>query len=142
LADFAHISDDLPSGFEARLIALGESIRAYLERPGPETAASAAAAADYAIRHRLSERTGMRKARIEMAIRLIRRLEQERQRSQATAADLRRCVTDYVQDGAFVDRARLSLLGGDELARLAQSYNALRERVRSLREQQNRRFAE
>jgi hypothetical protein len=139
---FAQVSDDLPSGFEARLTALGESIRAYLEHPGGEAAASVAIAADHATRHRLSERAGLRKTRIEMATRLIRRLEQERQRPQATAADLRRCISDYVQDGTFIDRARLSLLGGDELASLTQSYNALRERIRGLRERQNRRFAE
>jgi len=141
LASFTAISNDLPSGFEARLMRLGLSIQGYLERPDAETAA-VYSAADYAARHRLSSRSALRKTRIEMAAKLIRKLEQERLAGQPGRADLSGCVSAYTRDGAFIDWARLSLLGGDELPGLSQSYKALRERVIALRERQNSQFAE
>jgi hypothetical protein len=142
LTSFAALSNDLPSGFEARLTGLGEAIRNYLDKPGTATAAAVYSAADDATRHRLSSKGALRKLRMGMAAKLIRRLEQERQQPQATPADLPGCVSDYTRDGAFIDWARLSLLGGDELPGLTQGYKALRERVRGLRERQNSRFAE
>lgn len=142
LASFSAISDDLPSGFEARLTLLGLSIQGYLERPDAGTAAAVYSAADCAARHRLSSRSALRKTRMEMAAKLIRKLERERLSGYADTVDFKGCISAYAHDGAFVDWARLSFLGGDELPDLSQSYKALSERVRALRERQNRQFAD
>lgn len=142
LSTFTHISDDLPGSFEARLIKLGEALRAYLENSSTDTAAAVDSAVDHAARHRLAAMGTLRKLRMEMAAKLVRRLEQEHRPAQSVTADLAGSVGEYIRDGAFIDRARLSLLGGDELPGLTQSYQALRERVRALRERQNSRFAE
>lgn len=137
----AAISDDLPVSFEARLTALEGALRAYLENPGAEAARAVNAATDYAARHRLAAQGTLRKLRLEMAAKLVRRLEQARQAPASPPPDLGASVSDYVRDGAFMDRARLSLFGGDELPGLTQAYQLLRERVRELREQQNAGFA-
>jgi len=143
LLPYTHLSNDLPGGLEARLIRLGDAIRRYLENPCKDLAREIHAAMNYASQHRLAPKGALRKLRMEMAAKLVHRLELERQSTQTKpATGFAGSVLDYIRDGAFIDRARLSLLGGDELPGLTQSYNLLRERARELREVQNQRFAE
>ena len=142
LANFDSLSDDLPSSFEARLVSLGQAIGEYLDKPDSATAAAVYSAVASASRHRLCSKGALRNLRMEMATKLIRRLEYERQQPPTKPTNVAECVSHYTRDGAFIDWARISLLGGDELPGLTQSYKGLRERIRALREQQNSRFAE
>jgi hypothetical protein len=48
---------------------------------------------------------------------------------------------DYAEQGAYVDWARQALIAGDARQDVAQAYGALADRIRQVREQQNKRFA-
>jgi len=79
-----------------------------------------------------------RRERAEMAMRLVRWLEQSR----ALPSNLFDSVRDFEVDGSWVDWARHQLLGGDELEGISRSYRKLFDSVTSRREEESRRFAE
>ena len=79
-----------------------------------------------------------RRERAEMAMRLVRWLEQ----SHALPSNLFDSVRDFEVEGSWVDWARHQLLGGDELEGISRSYRKLFDRVTSRREEENRRFSE
>jgi len=146
LTEFAHVSADLPSGFEARLVNLANTITEFLgigpeKKPSVRSAASAAVLlAGRAVQeHRLSIHNALRVRRVDMAMRLVRWLSQA---DASQHAGLESLVMSYANDGAFADWARLALMGGDDLAILTRAYSALREAARVRREATNRQFSQ
>lgn len=81
----------------------------------------------------------VRSERLRMALRLLRWLAARADGAEVGFEDI---ALRYVADGSYVDWARTALLGGDELATVSAVYVGLAAQVRSLREQQNRAFAE
>lgn len=146
VADFAHLSGDLPSGFSARLSLLAEAIAEFLSNGADQksvaradAAASVSAAGRRVAEHRLSVHQEYRVRRVEMAMRLVRWLAEPD--AQATSG-LESIVTSYITDGAFADSARLLLMEGDDLATVARAYSGLREAARKRREAMNQQFAQ
>lgn len=145
LLSHAHVSDDLPSGFSARLDLFAESVGAFLKAENDKdqdkrfaAVANVQSAGRDAMTHRLAVHHGYRVGRVEMAMRLVQWLAQTDAPPGQSLGDI---VRRYADDGAFVDWARLALLGGDELAGVSRAYGALREMARERREKQNRQFA-
>ncbi len=139
LGGCAHLSNDLPAGFNARLVLLADAISSFLTKSGAESLDAVLAAGRFALTHRISRQQANRARRVEMALRLIRWLAQE---DSVPASGLGALVTAYTEDGAFADWARRSLIGGDELTALTRAYRALREAVRIRREAMNRTFGQ
>jgi hypothetical protein len=52
-----------------------------------------------------------------------------------------RASVSYVEHSGYVDWARRYVIGGDETADLAEAFRSLAERIRQVREQQNKQFA-
>lgn len=152
LLKFAHVSDDLPSGFNARLVLFGEAIESCLgllcDKDSAKRDAALAevlATGRRVIGHRLAVHHVLRVSRLEMAMRLVRRLVDSAgdfEHGNHGGTGLSDQVGVYAKHGAFVDWARLSLLGGDELAAVSRAYGTLREAVRERRDHQNKIFAQ
>jgi hypothetical protein len=145
LLGLAQVSDDLPSGLNARLVSFAEAIGSFLQHlkgKGPsaanESATTVFTLGQRVLEHRLAVHQGYRVRRVEMAMRLVRWLTTAERQGAHNFGDW---VTDYGNEGAFVDWARLTLLDGDELADVSLAYGALRETARARRESQNRQFA-
>jgi hypothetical protein len=146
LTNFAHLSNDLPSGFSSRLILFADAITAFLAAQSEKKDAVRAAATDAVlmagqrvIAHRLSTHQGHRVRRVEMAMRLVRWLSQADSPPQL---GLEAQVKAYADDGAYADWARLALLGGDELAGATRAYGLLREAARVRRDAMNKLFSQ
>ena len=146
LLKHAHLSDDLPAGFNARLLMFAELIEDCLGKlPGKPEAVPVGlllAAGEQVRKHRLAQYHPHRLRRVEMAIRLTRWLVLASSAQPKSGRLLSEIAREYADDGAFVDWARLSLFGGDELSGVSRAFGALREAVRGLREQQNLDFAQ
>ncbi len=146
LTNFAHLSNDLPSGFSSRLILFADAITAFLAAQSEKKGAVRTAATDVVlvagqrvIAHRLSTHQGHRVRRVEMAMRLVRWLSQSDGLPQL---GLDAQVKAYADDGAYADWARLALLGGDELAGATRAYGSLREAARVRRDAMNKQFSQ
>lgn len=149
LLKFAHVSDDLPSGFNARLVLFGESVESFLGLLRDKDAAKRNSALGEVLTtgrrvltHRLAVHHGLRVSRLKMAMRLIQRLADSAESVVTNGTGIAGLVKDYSAHGAYMDWARLSLLGGDELAAVSRAYAALREAIRERRDEQNRLFAQ
>lgn len=131
---FLHLGRWSVGGFEQRLQQMGAAIITALDQP-----AEARIVEDMAtsvLDHRLARVYPARQRRVEMARRLVRWLH-----APAVSSDsLVDAVQAYGQQGAFVDLARLLLLGGEQPAELGDAYVALLARVREGRERENQAF--
>ncbi len=142
LIEFAVLSELLPSGFEARLATFAKAIQGVLTEPSAATLAALEHAAGSALAHRLGGTPGSRNERVHMARRLARWLVGLTNDSgQRQSANLPPLAQGYARDAAYVDWARLKLLGGDELAALSAAYADLAQSIREQREAFNKRFA-
>ncbi|MEA3410188.1 MAG: BREX-2 system phosphatase PglZ [Pseudomonadota bacterium] len=134
---YAGLSTVFLTGFQQRLAAFGKALSGVLDGKtridGMETALEAVRRHDEAGRH------PERAERLEMALRLVRRLEIPGHRTSPTLGE---AVEAHLADGAFVDWARRTLLGGDPVEGLARGFGRLYRRVREDRETLNRIFAE
>lgn len=137
VAEFAHLSDVLPLGFEQRMRALAACLTQHVQAPTHESLTAVESAANGVLAHALAAHQTHSAERVEMARRLARWLMQPTT-SAATVADM---VCWQADDGAFVDWARFRLLGGDELAELSHAYEALRTAVMARRNALGERFA-
>ena len=137
LTAFAGLSDVLPSGFETRLCDVAKSLSSFLGASTLVNLAQVEHAVAHALAHDVAQASSSRQERTVMALRLCRWLTSQ-QKLPAPFAALARA---YADDGAFVDWARLKLLGGDELAALSTAYKELATAVRERREQLNGLFA-
>lgn len=135
---FAASSAVLLSGFEARLEAFATDLSAATGAGGaPDALAVLEASAGRVAQHEQARMQKGRAERVTMAVRLVRWLATP----ETASASFPDAVGAYAQAGAFVDRARLALAGGDELAPLSAAYGALVSAVRDRREIQNETFA-
>lgn len=134
---FAASSTVLLAGFEARLAGFAEALAAVLEAKPPADLRAIEAAADRVAAHDQATVQKGRAERVAMALRLVRWLSTPQEGSESFAD----AVAAYARDGAFVDRARLALVGGDDMAALSSAYATLAATVRARRERQNERFA-
>ncbi|WP_051340733.1 BREX-2 system phosphatase PglZ [Azospirillum halopraeferens] len=134
---FAASSTVLLAGFEARLAGFAEALAAALEAKAPADLRALEAAAGRVAGHDQAAVQKGRAERVAMALRLVRWLSL----APAEPASFADAVAAYTRDGAFVDRARLTLAGGDELAALSSAYAALAAALRTRREAWNERFA-
>jgi len=98
-----------------------------------------AEARDAVRRHDQTRREPRRLERVEMALRLVRWLEEA---TPAAPRSLGKAARDYLAQGSFVDWARSVLRAGDPVRELSEGYARLVERVASRRQEQNRCFAE
>ncbi len=138
LIGFAGLSDVLPSGFEARLSAVAKSLASFLKEGTTANLAQVERTVAQALAHDVAQVSASRQERVVMALRLCRWLSELAQ----PAMSFSELAQSYAHEGAFVDWARLKLLGGDELAALSAAYGTLSDAVREQREKFNRLFAD
>lgn len=139
LVGYAGLSDVLPSGFEARLAEFGTAIQTLLAQPSLDALSEVEQTASHALSHDLGSTPNTRNERLQMAQRLARWLVAVK--SNPKENQFQSLAQRYAQDSAYVDWARLKLLGGDELATMSSSYTALADSVREQREDFGKRFA-
>lgn len=89
--------------------------------------------------HRLADSHQRELVRVEMALRLLRYLQQVRESAWTRLAD---ATQHYVDELAWVDRARQRLLEGATQPALAQAFRALLDQLKTRREPFNQNFAE
>lgn len=135
---YAGLNEVLPSGFEARLSAFGTALSTFLGARSDQSLRRMESCASSVLGHDRGHWSTARNERVQMALRLARWL--------TVPSDLPAAfgplAQSYARDAAFVDWARLKLLGGDELAALSSAYGALTDAVRERREALNRKFGE
>ena len=134
---FAASSTVLLAGFEARLATFAQALAAVLETTTPADLSALEAAATRVSAHDQAAVQKGRAERVAMALRLVRWLSTPGEAPQSFAD----AAAAYTRDGAFVDRARLMLAGGDEIATLSSAYATLVATARERREGQNEQFA-
>lgn len=122
IAEFAHLSDLLPSSLDQRMRAFAAGLSAHVAAPGEAQLARVEQLADGVLKHALAALQQQRMDRVEMARRLARWL----MLPAPPAANVATAVGWQADEGAFVDWARFRLLGGDELTELDHAYDALR----------------
>ena len=122
IAEFAHLSDLLPSSLDQRMRAFAAGLSAHVAAPGEAQLARVEQLADSVLKHALAALQQQRMDRVEMARRLARWL----MLPAPSAATVTIAVGWQADEGAFVDWARFRLLGGDELTELDHAYDALR----------------
>ena len=122
VAEFAHLSDLLPSSLDQRMRAFASGLSAHVTAPSDAQLARVEQMADGVLKHALAAQQQQRMDRVEMARRLARWL----MLPAPSAATVASAVGWQADEGAFVDWARFRLLGGDELAELDHAYDAMR----------------
>jgi hypothetical protein len=122
IAEFAHLSDLLPSSLDQRMRAFAAGLSAHVAAPGEAQLARVEQLADGVLKHALAALQQQRMDRVEMARRLARWL----MLPAPSAANVANAVGWQADEGAFVDWARFRLLGGDELTELDHAYDAMR----------------
>lgn len=125
IAEYAHLSDLLPTSIDQRVRDFAEALASHVAAPEAGQLARVEQAADSVLTHALAALQQQRMDRIEMARRLARWL----MLPAPSAIDLAGGLGWQADDGAFVDWARFRLLGGDELNELSDAYSALRAAV-------------
>lgn len=138
VAEFAHLSDMLPTALDQRLQDLALALSAHVAEPTEANLTQVELQADRALRHTLMTAQPPRAERVEMARRLSRWLLT----APRPATPLQTAVTWQSDEGAFVDWARFRLLGGDEVPELSQAYSACREALIARRNKFAKPFAQ
>ena len=123
-----------PIGFEQRLASFAQALAGGDIRKSQQAYVSVASHEG----SRYLEELRGRRERAEMAMRLVRWLDQ----SKTLPTTLPESVSRFEQDGSWVDWARHQLLGGDEPEGVSRSYRKLFDKVTVRREEENRRFGE
>jgi PglZ domain len=134
---YGYLSTVLPSGFNQRLAQFAEGIQDFLR--GTTSLDRLEASFKDVCSHRESKRQVERLRRVEMALRLARYLAMALSKSGPTT--FVQASMSYIDEGGYVDWARRYLRGGDETAGLAAAFTNLADRLRQMREQQNKQFA-
>ncbi len=125
ISEFALLSDILPVGLDQRMCAFADALSHHVATPSDSLLAQVESQADRVLTHTLAAAQPQRMDRIEMARRLARWLMCPAPAGTAVAKG----VGWQTDEGAFVDWARFRLIGGDELPKLSQAYNAARAAV-------------
>ncbi|KAF0162608.1 MAG: alkaline phosphatase domain-containing protein [Rhodocyclaceae bacterium] len=137
VAEFAHLSDVLPLGFDQRMRSFATDLTQHVQAPTDETLTAVEEAANRVLTHVLAAAQPQRADRVEMARRMARWLVRPATTT-TTMADFMCWQSD---EGAFVDWARFRLLGGDELVEVSHAYGAVRTAVIARRNALGQRFA-
>jgi hypothetical protein len=135
--DFSHLSGVLPSGFNQRLAQFAADVEDCLQGTGPLEHLESSF--EVVSRHREAKQQTDRLRRVTMALRLARYVATVR--PEDGPVSFARASVSYVEHGGYTDWARRYLLGGDETAKLAEAFRSVAERLRQVREQQNKHFA-
>jgi PglZ domain len=134
---YSHLSSVLPSGFNQRLAQFAADLQDFLHGTTPldrlETSFEVIS------RHREANRQAERLRRVTMALRLARSLATVP--PEDAPVSFTRVSMRYIEHGGYVDWARRYLLGGDETAEVAEAFRNLADRLRQVREPQNKQFA-
>jgi hypothetical protein len=138
VAEFAHLSDVLPMGFDQRMRSFAQRLTQHLQSPTHETLTALEEAANRVLAHVLAGAHAQRSDRVEMARRLARWLV----RPPTTASTVAELIDWQADEGSFVDWARFRLLGGDELVEVSLAYEAVRSTVIARRNILGQRFAQ
>ena len=138
VAEFAHLSDVLPMGFDQRMRGFAQRLTQHLQAPSNETLAAVEETANRGLAHVLAGAQAQRSDRVEMARRLARWLV----RPPTSASTVAELIDWQADEGSFVDWARFRLLGGDELVEVSLAYEAVRSTVIARRNALGQRFAQ
>ncbi len=140
---FAYLSDSSPLGFEQRMSRFGDALADDVFKTPIQATDKVVASRDHIYRHDFAEKGNERRmARVEMAVRLLRWLEQVDRKEVADPGSLGRAANLYSADGGFVDWARQTISAGDRVGALSRAYAKLGEACTAVREVQNKVFAE
>lgn len=137
IAEYAYLSDVLPSGLDQRMRAFAASLTAHAQKPTKSNLEAVEQTANHALEHVLAASEPQRADRIEMARRIARWLL----RPAVSATTVSDFLCWQAEEGAFVDWARFRLLGGDELAEVSHAYEAIRTLVIDRRNALGHQFA-
>jgi PglZ domain len=135
--DYSHLSTILPSGFNQRMAQFATAIQDCLQGTAPVERVENSF--EVVNRHREAKHQTERLQRATMALRLTRYVATVSVKSGPVS--FARASEGYVEHGGYVDWARRSLLGGDETADVAEAFRNLADRLRQVREHQNKQFA-
>jgi hypothetical protein len=135
--EYSYLSSVLPSGFNQRLAQFAAAARDFLQGLTPLDQVETSFAV--VCRHREASRQSERLHRVTMALRLVRYLATVP--SASGPVSFAQASMRYVQHGSYVDWARRYLLAGDETADVAEGFRNLADRLREVREPQNKQFA-
>lgn len=138
IAEFAQLSDVLPSALDKRLIDFASALSIHAAEPTEANLQQVEIQADRALKHTLMHERRPRMQSVEMARRLARWLLTP----MAAGTSLPESVEWQADQGAYVDWARFRLLGGDELAELSDAYAACRRAVIARRDTFAKTFAQ
>jgi hypothetical protein len=138
IAEFAHLSNVLPSALDQRLTDFAVALSTHAAKPTEVNLVQVEVLADRALKHTLMNDQKARMERVEMARRLARWLISP----VPSGASLPDSVEWQADQGAYVDWARFRLLGGDELTELSDAFAACRRAVISRRNTFAKTFAE
>lgn len=139
---FAWLSDTSPTGFDLRLSRFGQQLQQTISQESVPTMADMASLEEARQRIVQHDRAGLEKRRLErleMSLRLLRWLQQPAVPESPSLTD---AASRYLQEGGYLDWARLSLRSGDPERELSAAYARLFERVTSHTEQVSHSFAE
>jgi hypothetical protein len=138
----AHASALLPAGLAQRLASFGARLGAVLGRRPLEPSLELQLAAEAVGEHELARRGEVNLDTVSMAVRLLRWVTAREARPAPSAASFADAFRAYVEEGAWVDRARAKIWDEGQAPALRQAYADLLARVGALREAGDRRFGE
>jgi len=147
----AHYSSLTPRGLVGRLERFGSTLLAVLDEiDATDKGADVDLAAirqshRYVSSHRSAVPEEPRLSRVEMACRLVCWLVRDEGRAESGgsgAADFAGIARSYAEGGGWVDRARDSLVRGEELPTLSKAYLRLEQAAYARRRRQNERFGQ
>ncbi|NQV23510.1 MAG: BREX-2 system phosphatase PglZ [Rhodopirellula sp.] len=138
----AWLSDTSRLGFEQRMATFGQRLEEVLSTSVDHIPDMLTSAHEAVLAHDRSQREQRRIERLNMAVRLVRWLC-SRQKSGAgiSSTSLADAASEYLQDGGYVDWARLSLQGAEPERQLSTAYTRLFEAVTAICEEKSQSFA-
>jgi hypothetical protein len=139
---FAYLSPTSPLGFGQRLARFGKDLAGMLAGKGEPSLEGLMAARAEIGDHELAGRERRRLERVDMAIRLVRWLQQRGTPAPREPRSLVEASDGHLAEGGFVDWARLTLRTGDPIRELSGAYEELFLRATEVREARSRGFAE
>ena len=139
--DFAYLSRISLLGFDQRLAQFGEQLLDTLTQRSSQSLERLTQAYQFVKDHDQATQHDRRLVRLKMALRLARWLVQNRNSKNIPARSLDEAIIAYLQEGSFLDWARLSLPMGDPVRQLSEALETLFEQVTKMQEQQAQRFA-
>lgn len=134
----AWLSDVSLVGFDQRLGAFGDELKRSLT---DQEMLRLEQCRDAVFAHDQARREPRRLERVDMAVRLVRWLQENKQKGRTTPSSFAEAIQQYSTEGSFVDWARLTLRNGDPVASLADAYSMLFIACQTLQEQRAKVFA-